>query len=113
MAAERVSQGMTLQSTLGRTVATVAVVTVALTLVAGFLGALWRVTFWGAMGGHPMHAGVYGPMAGSPGFQMGFGVPLAGVLVWAFTLAIGVAVVYLLYRLVAAAEGRSGSDGAV
>jgi hypothetical protein len=104
---------MTLQSTLGRTVATVAVVTVALTLLAGFVGALWRVTFWGAMGSHPMHTGAYGPMAAGPGFQMGFGVPLWGVLVWAFTLAAGVATLYLLYRLVVATEARSGSDGAV
>lgn len=107
---------MTLQSTLGRTVATVAVVTVALTLLAGFVGALWRVTFWGAMGGHPMHGGygsMYGPAHAGPLFQMGFGVPLWGVLVWAFTLAAGVATLYLLYRLVVATEARSGSDGAV
>jgi hypothetical protein len=52
-------------------------------------------------------------MAAGPGFQMGFGVPLWGVLVWAFTLAAGVATLYLLYRLVVATEARSGSDGAV
>mgnify|MGYP006272654415 FL=1 len=97
---------MTLRTTLGRTAATVAVVTLTLTLVAGFLGALWRVTFWGAMGGHPMHAGsMYGPAHAGPLFQMGFGVPLSVVLVWAFLTASVAALGYLLYRLLGPAEG--------
>jgi hypothetical protein len=111
MRVEAVCSCMTLRTTLGRTAATVVVVTLTLTLAAGFLGALWRVTFWGAMGGHPMHASVHGPIAASPGFQLGFGVPLATVLVWALTVAVGVATLYLLYRLVVAPETRSGSGG--
>ncbi|MFC5368477.1 hypothetical protein [Salinirubrum litoreum] len=105
---------MTLRTTLGRTVATVAVVTLTLTLLAGVLGALWRVTFWGAMGGHPMYGG-YGPMHGAgyanSTFQLGFGVPLGGVLAWAFLLSSVAALGYLGYRLVEATDRERAGPG--
>jgi hypothetical protein len=87
-----------------RTNRRVVVVTLTLPLFAGFLGALWRVSFWGAVGGHSMHGVGYA----DPMFRTGFGVPLAGVLGWAFLLASGAALGDLLYRLV----GTTGRERA-
>lgn len=92
---------MTRTTTLTRTLTTVGLVTVALTLLAGFVGAVLRFTMWGAVGGHPMYGGPMhggGMSAYGPGFEMGFGVPLTGVLVWAVLLATVATVAYLVYQ---------------
>jgi hypothetical protein len=114
-----------LTSALGRTVAVVALATVALTLVAGFIGAVLRFTFWGAAGAHPMHGAAYGPMHGggvvsmhgdvlaAQSFQLGFGLPLWTVLSWALPLALLAGAVYLLVWSTAAATRRDGETGGV
>jgi len=99
---------------LGRTAAVVAVALFTLTLLAGFVGGMWRVAIAGATG-HPMpmvgaHAG---SMAG-PGFQLGFGLPLGAVVALALPVALLGGVAYLLYRLVAGGSGGApGADPAL
>lgn len=72
----------------GRAVVVTLASLLALTLLAGVVGAMWTMTAWGM---HPgPHAG------GGVGFTMGFGLPLSFVLLWATPLAVLFGLVYLL-----------------
>ena len=97
---------MTAGETVGRGVVVAAGTLLAATLLAGVVGAMWRVSMWSAMGSH--HSAMWGPIhATAPGFQMGFGLPLWTVILLALPLAVLAGVGYVLYRLVV---DRGGPD---
>lgn len=74
-----------------------------ITVLAGVVGAMWRMAFWGSMHG----TGATGHhVLDSPGFELGFGVPLPTVVVWATLVAVVLGVSYFLHREIAARDGR-------
>jgi hypothetical protein len=90
---------MRVTTALGRAVVVAVSTIVALTLLAGIVGALLRFTFHGLVGGHGAES--YGAdMFGGVGFVFGFGIGLETVLVWAAILVVPVGVAYLAYYAV-------------
>jgi D-alanyl-lipoteichoic acid acyltransferase DltB (MBOAT superfamily) len=66
-----------------------------LTVLAGVVGAVWRMVFWGAMHG----TGATGHhVLDGPGFELGFGVPLLTVVAWATVVACVLGGSYVVYR---------------
>lgn len=81
--------------TLGESIAVVVGGVLLLTVLAGVVGAVWRMLFWGAMHG----TGATGHHAlDGPGFELGFGVPLLTVATWATVVACVLGGSYFVYR---------------
>jgi len=99
---------------LGRTAAVVVAALFTLTLLAGFLGGMWRFVLAGVTGhaGPMMHGGPAAPMTGA-GFQMGFGLPLGTVVALALPVAVLLGVAYLGYRTVVGTTGEAATDPAL
>jgi hypothetical protein len=81
----------TATSSLGRSAVVGGTVLFALTLLAGVVGGMWRL----ALAGSATHV-VEQPTHGA-GFVLGFGLPLAEVLVLAAAFALPVAAGYFVY----------------
>lgn len=83
--------------TLEETIAVVVGSLLLVTVLAGVVGAMWRMTFWGSMHGTGA-TGHHGLELVGPGFELGFGVPLLTVVGWATLVALALGGSYFVYR---------------
>jgi hypothetical protein len=108
---EAIGTGMRVVTALGRAAVVVASTLLALTLLAGIVGALLRFTVHGLVGGHGV-AAFGAETMGGVGFVLGFGIGLPTVIAWAGLVVLPIGIGYLAYHAVRAEPAEIGSNPA-
>lgn len=96
--------------TLGRLVATAVGATLVVVVLAGIVGAVWRLALWQTMHGPHGATAMQGGTFAGPGFEMGFGIPLSVVVAWAVLVGVAVAVGLLVLDRLGKDQSVDGFD---